>query len=139
MLVGEYAHSVDAKGRFFIPAKFRYDLGEHFVMTKGFDGCLSLYPMENWKVLEDKIKELPMAKSKDVQRFFFSAAEVCTVDAQGRALITQRLKEYAGLGKDITVVGVSGRAEIWDAGKWAEYSADQTSENFFDYVAEIDL
>ena len=139
MLVGENAHTIDAKGRFFIPAKFRYDLGENFVMTKGFDGCLSLYPMENWKVLEEKIKELPMAKSKDLQRFFFSAAEVCTVDNQGRALITQRLREYAGLDKDITVVGVSGRAEIWDADKWAKYSANQTEDTFFDFVAEIEL
>lgn len=134
---GEYQHNIDAKGRLFIPAKFRESLGSAFVATKGLDGCLFLYSMQAWSVLEDKINGLPMSKSRDLQRFFFSSAADCTPDAQGRVVIPQNLRQYAGLTKEVTVIGVSGRAEIWDTGRWLQYSGALTPEAVAQAMEEL--
>ena len=107
---GEFQHNIDAKGRLFIPAKFREELGKMFIITKGLDGCLFVYSASAWEVLEDNINQLPLSKSRNLQRFFFSSAADCVPDAQGRVLIPQNLREYAALQKEVTIIGVSGRA-----------------------------
>lgn len=134
---GEYQHSIDAKGRLFIPAKFRENLGAAFVVTKGLDGCLFLYSIQAWNILEDKINGLPMSKSRDLQRFFFSSAADCAPDAQGRVVIPQNLRQYAGLTKDVTIIGVSGRAEIWDTERWRQYNGALTPEAIAQAMEEL--
>ena len=125
---GEYQHSIDGKNRLFIPARLREELGDSFTLTRGLDGCLYVYSKDNWDVLEQKIKALPMTKSRDFQRYFFSGASECEPDAQGRVVIPQPLREHAGLSREVTVIGVGDRAEIWDADKWREYSGSITSD-----------
>ena len=119
---GEYQHTLDAKGRLFIPAKLREELGDSFVVTKGLDECLFLYPLDAWKALEDKIRQLPMSKSRNLQRFFLSAAADVTVDKQGRIVVPPVLRNHAKLEHDVTIIGVLDRAEIWDRQKWDEYN-----------------
>lgn len=119
---GEYKHSIDAKGRLAIPAKLRDELGERFTVTKGLDGCLAIYPEREWEGLEERIRALPMSKSRDLQRFFFSAAFDAELDAQGRILLPANLRQYAALVKEATIIGASNHAEIWDSAKWIEYN-----------------
>ncbi|MFS0861384.1 division/cell wall cluster transcriptional repressor MraZ [Fredinandcohnia sp. 179-A 10B2 NHS] len=136
MFMGEYHHSVDAKGRMIVPAKFRDDLGETFVLTRGLDQCLFGYPLSEWKILEEKLKTLPLTK-KDARaftRFFFSGAIECELDKQGRVNIASPLLSYAGLEKECVVLGVSNRIEIWSKDKWEEYFA--ASEESFSDIAE---
>lgn len=126
MFYGEYQHSVDQKGRVIVPSKFREGLGESFIVTKGLDNCLFAYSSDEWTNLENKLKALPFT-DKDVRafvRFFFAGATECEVDKQGRILIPQNLREYAKLEKDIYVIGVSTRVEIWDKSSWESYSGD---------------
>jgi len=140
LFMGEYQHNVDSKGRIILPAKFRELLGEMFVATKGLDRCLFIYPQEEWSVLEEKLKKLPLAKpeARAFVRFFFSGAAELEFDKQGRVLLPNNLREYAGLGKDITVVGVSNRIEIWDRQVWLDYNDEvgptvtQIAENLVD-------
>ncbi len=124
MFIGEYNHTIDSKGRLIVPAKFRERLGEEFVVTKGLDGCLFVYPMDEWTVFTDKLKELPLAKkdARQFSRFFLAGAASCEVDKQGRILIPSVLREFAGLEKDAVLVGVSSRIEIWSKPKWDEIS-----------------
>ncbi|NLP14019.1 MAG: division/cell wall cluster transcriptional repressor MraZ [Clostridium sp.] len=127
MFYGEYQHSVDTKGRVIIPSKFRDGLGEKFILTKGLDNCLFAYSSEEWTNLETKLRSLPFT-DKDVRafvRFFFAGATECELDKQGRILIPQNLREYASLEKDVYIIGVSTRVEVWDKGKWENYSGDE--------------
>ena len=115
MFMGEYHHSIDEKSRLIMPSKFRYDLGESFVITRGIDSCLFVYPKETWINLTSKLNELSFTK-KDVrsfQRFFLSAATICEFDKQGRISITSPLADYADLTKECVVIGVNDRIEIW--------------------------
>lgn len=124
MLIGEYAHALDAKNRMIIPSKFREELGEKFILTKGLDGCLYAYPHNEWVILEDKLKKLPLT-SKDARafvRFMFSGANECEIDKQGRTLIPQNLIEYANIKKEIVSIGVSNRIEIWSKESWEAYN-----------------
>lgn len=135
MFIGEYQHALDNKNRIIIPSKFREGLGEKFVLTKGLDGCLYVYTTSEWKILEEKLKTLPLT-NKDARafvRFFFSGANEIDVDKQGRALIPQNLLEYANIEKDIVSIGVSTRIEIWSKAKWQEYNDSNIN---FDEVAE---
>ena len=116
---GEYAHSVDSKGRMIFPAKLREELGEGFVIFKGLDGCIWAYTKEDWDAFEDKIASLPVAKARKLQRFY-SANYPCEPDGQGRILIPQSLRTYAGITKDVIIAGVQRRVEIWDAQRWQE-------------------
>ncbi len=143
MFYGEYQHSVDAKGRVIVPSKFRDGLGEKFIVTKGLDNCLFAYSSEEWGNLETKLKSLPFT-DKDVRafvRFFFAGATECEVDKQGRILLPQNLREYAGLEKDIYVIGVSTRVEIWDKTKWENYSGDEnmSAENIAEKMAMLGI
>jgi len=143
LFYGEYQHSVDAKGRVIIPSKFRDGLGEKFILTKGLDNCLFAYSLEEWSNLEAKLKSLPFT-DKDVRafvRFFFAGATECETDKQGRILIPQNLREYAGLEKDVYVIGVSTRVEIWDKAKWENYSSDEnmSTENIAEKMAMLGI
>lgn len=135
MFIGEYNHSVDAKNRISIPSKFREELDGKFIMTKGLDGCLYIYTMNEWKKLEQKLSSLPLT-NKDARafvRFFFSGASEIEIDKQGRALIPQNLKEYADVKKEIVSIGVSSRIEIWSKEKWNEYNESNID---YDSIAE---
>ena len=125
MFVGEYNHSLDSKGRLIIPSRFREALGDTFMVTKGLDGCLSIYDMEGWKNLEAKLQTLPLtnANARKFTRFMLGGAIECEVDKQGRILIPGNLREFAHLSKDVALVGVGGRIEIWDKETWMQVSA----------------
>ena len=128
MLLGEYRHNVDAKGRVSVPSKFRGDLGQSFVVTKGLDNCLYLYSKDEWKKFEDKLKNLPITsqEARSFVRFFFSVSSECEVDKQGRINIPQNLREYARIQKDVVIVGVSTRAEIWNSENWDKYTSSDS-------------
>ena len=135
MFIGEYQHSLDSKNRIIVPAKLREGLGNKIVITKGLDGCLYAYPLEEWKILEDKLKTLPLT-NKDARtfvRFFFSGACEVELDKQFRGLIPQNLKEYAKIEKDIVSIGVLSRVEIWSKEMWENYNDLNVD---FDYIAE---
>lgn len=134
---GEYQHSLDAKGRLFIPAKLREELGGCFVVTKGLDGCLFVYAQEEWEQLEAKINSLPMSKSRDLQRFFLSSAVDVNPDKQGRILLPNTLRRYAKLEKDVTIIGVSRRAEIWSTQVWEEYNEKITAADVEQAMEEL--
>ena len=134
---GEFQHNIDAKGRLFIPAKFREELGKMFIITKGLDGCLFVYSASAWEVLEDNINQLPLSKSRNLQRFFFSSAADCVFDAQGRVLIPQNLREYAALQKEVTIIGVSGRVEIWNTARWKAINEELTPESISEAMEEL--
>lgn len=121
-MTGQYAHNIDAKGRLFIPARLREELGQTFHVTIGLDHCLSIYSDENWNVLVEKIHEMPYNKARGLRVLSANAVD-CEPDAQGRILIPAKLREYAGLQKEVVVIGSFDRAEIWNARRWAEEEA----------------
>ena len=137
MLIGEYAHTIDAKGRVFVPARLREDLGERFILSKGLDNCLFVYSAEEWAALESRIRALPLSKGRQLQRFFFSGASEAEVDKQGRVLLPQNLRAYAGLERDAVIIGASTRAEIWDAKRWAEVNAAITPQTVEQAMEEL--
>lgn len=134
---GEYQHTLDAKGRLFIPAKLREELGDSFVVTKGLDECLFLYPQKAWDALEEKIQQLPMSKSRNLQRFFLSSASDVAVDKQGRIVVPPTLRKYAFLTHDVTIIGVSERAEIWDTERWNSYNGALSPEGIAQAMEEL--
>ena len=122
MFMGEYNHVIDAKGRLIIPARFRELLGEEFILTKGLDGCLSIYPMDAWEAFETKLRALPLTNknARTFTRFFVAGATSCELDRQGRVLVPQPLREFAGLEKEVVLTGNLDRIEIWSKEKWSE-------------------
>lgn len=122
MLMGEYNHTIDAKGRLIIPAKFRELLGTEFVLTRGLDGCLFIYPVDEWKAFEQKLRALPLTNknARTFSRFFVAGAAMCELDRQGRVLVPQTLREFAGLEKDVVLTGNLDRIEVWSKDKWSE-------------------
>ncbi len=139
MLIGEYHHNIDEKGRLIIPAKFREEIGESFVVTKGLDGCLFVYSLVEWEKIVNKLKKLPFTKkdSRVFSRFFLASATVCEFDRQGRINLMNSLTLYAGLKKECAIIGVNDRLEIWDLDKFNnlmkenEKELDEISENLF--------
>ncbi len=142
MLIGEYSHTIDAKGRMIVPAKFRTELGARFMVTTGFDGCLYGYSLEEWKSIEEKVKTLPLITGKDARnftRFFFSSAIECELDSQGRILISPALRAHAELEKELVIIGVSSRIEIWSKAKWDEYNASQDSDDIAEKMTMLGI
>lgn len=129
---GEYNHTIDTKGRLIIPSKFRELLGEQFVVTRGLDGCLFLFPVEEWKNFEEKLKNLPLADkgARKFSRFFTAGATYCDIDKQGRALIPGTLRKFAEIDKDVILAGLLNRIELWDKERYEE-------NNSFDDMDEI--
>ncbi len=122
--IGEYNHTVDAKGRVIVPSKFRDKLGDEFVVTKGLDDCLYVYENSEWEQFAEKLSNLSIANpgSRKLTRFFLAGATTCEVDKQGRILLPAVLREFAGIGKDAVLIGNGKHIEIWDKEKWADYS-----------------
>ena len=136
MLIGEFKHNIDTKGRLIMPSKFREELGTSFILTRGLDGCLFGYPMEQWNILQDNLKQLPLSKkdSRSFVRFFYSAAIEAEIDKQGRINISSTLLDFAKIEKECRIIGVSDRIEIWSNKKWEEFA--ETAETSFDDIAE---
>ena len=131
MFMGEYHHSIDEKNRLIIPSKFRNELGEKFVITRGLENCLFVYSLVEWENIVSKLRTLPFTKkdSRDFTRFFLSGATECVLDKSGRVGITSPLVKYAGLTKDCVIIGANDRLEIWDEGAWNNFF-DSNEENF---------
>lgn len=136
MLMGEFHHSLDAKGRIIIPTKFREQLGNSLVLTRGMDGCLFGYSLTEWNLLEAKLQKLPLTKrnARSFVRFFYSAAAEYEFDKQGRVNLSNVLVNYAQLTKECVIAGVGERIEIWDAGKWEDLN--QAISTNFDQLSE---
>lgn len=136
MFMGEFHHSLDAKGRIIIPTKFREQLGNSLVLTRGMDGCLFGYSLTEWKLLEAKLQKLPLTKrnARSFVRFFYSAAAEYEFDKQGRVNLSNVLVNYAQLTKECVIAGVGERIEIWDAGKWEDLN--QAISTNFDQLSE---
>lgn len=135
MLIGEFSHGMDKKNRIIIPSKLRDGLGEQFIMTKGLDSCLYIYPKNEWQIFEQKLKSLPLT-DKNVRsfvRFFFSGANEMEPDKMGRVLIPQSLLSYAGIEGEVVSVGMMDRVEVWSREKWEAYNE---SEMDMDAIAE---
>ena len=122
-MTGTYEHSIDAKGRLFIPAKLREELGITFYLAMGVDACLAIYPQETWNRFTEKFASLPMTQSRAMRTLFANATK-CELDSQGRIVIPQKLRQYASLDKDTVIIGVSDRAEIWAAETWNALEED---------------
>lgn len=130
MLLGEYQHSLDDKGRIAIPAKFRKTLAGGVVITRGLDACLYLYPLEEWTKLADRLAKLPInqADSRAFARLMLAGASHAEIDSQGRVLIPEYLRKYSGISSKAVIVGIYNRAEIWEEGKWLAYRADMEAK-----------
>ncbi|ANZ58002.1 cell division/cell wall cluster transcriptional repressor MraZ [Fructilactobacillus lindneri] len=138
MFMGEYRHNIDSKGRLIIPAKFREQLGNRFIVTRGLDGCLFGYTESEWQKVQDEVNKLPFNKrdARTFARLFFSAATECEIDKQGRINLPDPLIKYAKLTKNCVLTGVSKRFEIWDAKKWDDYN-DQAQDDFNDIAENL--
>jgi len=143
LFTGEYQHSLDEKSRLIMPAKFREVLGDVFIITKGLDSCLFVYPQSEWKILEEKLKNLPFTNrdARAFARFFFSGAIECEADKQGRILISSNLREYAKVVKDVVIIGVGTRIEIWAREVWEEYmrETEKSYEELAEKMMDLDL
>lgn len=141
MFMGEYNHTIDAKGRVIIPSKFRETLGDEFVVTKGLDGCLFVYDNNEWVAFEEKLKSLPLT-NKDARqfvRFFLAGAASVEVDKQGRILIPSVLREFSELTKDVVLVGVGSRIEIWSKERWDGVATYEDMEQIAEHMEELGL
>lgn len=140
MFTGTYQNTLDSKNRMIIPSKYREVLGGHCMLSRGFDKCLYIYSMEDWEVLVDKIKQLKQS-DRDVRKFireFFSNTEECHLDSQGRILIPQHLRDYAGINKDLVTKGALDKIEVWSS----DVLEDPEGENMMDndeFVAKLDI
>lgn len=141
MFKGEYSHTIDTKGRVIVPAKFRDKLGEGSVVTKGFDGCLFVYPEDEWEKFEARLSGLPLnnEKVRKVTRFFFASAADCEIDKQGRFLIPSGLRDFGGLEKDVVMVGVLNRIEIWSKDRWNDTNTYEDMEDIAEQLEELGI
>ena len=138
-MTGEFQHNLDAKGRLFIPVRLREELGDVFYVTLSMERCLSAYSAESWRVFSDKVNAMPYVKQRKMRPLFAYAAR-CELDAQGRILLPQNLRAYAGLSKSVTVVGCNNHAEFWDSAAWEEQNAiEMTPENIAAAMEELDF
>ena len=141
MFMGEYNHTIDAKGRLIIPSKFREVLGDGFVVTKGLDGCLFVYDNAEWTAFEEKLKALPLMnkESRKFVRFFLAGAAEVEVDKQGRILLPANLREYAGIDKEVVSVGVFSRVEIWSKERYLENNDFDDMDEIAEHMAELGI
>lgn len=138
-MTGEYRHSLDNKGRLFIPAKLREELGEVFYITLSMDRCLCVYSAESWQSFSEKVGAMPYVKQRRMRPLFAHAAR-CELDSQGRTIIPQNLRTYASLTKNVTVVGCNNHAELWDSEAWQSvYESESTPENIAAAMEELDF
>ncbi|MBO7333285.1 MAG: division/cell wall cluster transcriptional repressor MraZ [Lachnospiraceae bacterium] len=141
MFMGEYNHTLDEKGRLIIPSRFREELGNEFVVTKGLDGCLFAYANDEWQVLEDKLRALPLT-NKDARafaRFMLAGAAQVEIDKQGRILLPQVLRTFAGLDKDVVLLGIASRIEIWNRDKWEAAALEADGEELAEKMENLGI
>lgn len=137
MFIGEYHHNLDDKGRLTIPSKLRYELKENFILTRGLDGCLFIYPKDEWENIINKYRELPNTKdARNFMRFFLSGATTCEFDKQGRINIPAPLSKYASLNKECVIIGVNERLEVWDKTRWDNFMKEN-EESFTDIADNL--
>ena len=136
-MLGEYSHTIDSKGRLFMPAKLREELGEAFYLCRGLNGCLFVYSSADWKDFEDKVNAMPITKAIKIQRNIFPTAGRCEPDAQGRILIPPKLREYARLDKSAMVVGMGNHTEIWNPEAWEIVAKEQTDDTLAESMDEL--
>ena len=137
MFFGEYEHKCDSKGRVMMPSKFRDQLSDTFYVTKGMEGCLFIFDSEEWEILANKINSMSQLSRKEARAFarlFYAGASNLQLDKQGRILIPANLRTYAGISKDVYILGIAKRIEIWSKDKWEEYN----NEEFLNYEALSD-
>ncbi|MCI5959366.1 MAG: division/cell wall cluster transcriptional repressor MraZ [Lachnospiraceae bacterium] len=141
MFMGEYNHSIDAKGRLIIPSKFRDTLGDEFVVTKGLEGCLFVFEKYDFETFMDKLNEKSdlEAKVRKIKRFFISGAQEMEPDKQGRMLVPPVLREYAGLEKEVVFAGVGGHIEIWDKAKWEDVTSFDDINDIAEELSNIGI
>ncbi len=139
LVTGEYEHTLDAKGRLAVPARLREELGSVFYVTLSMERCLSAYSGASWKAFTDKCDAMPYVQQRRMRPLFAFAAR-CELDGQGRILLPQNLREYAGLEKDVTIVGCNNHAELWDSARWREVNAQEmTPENIAAVMRELEF
>jgi len=136
--MGEYNHSIDAKGRVIVPSKFREKLGDRFIVTKGLDGCLWVFPTSEWESFSEKLTSLPVARkdARNFTRFFMAGATEAETDKMGRILIPQVLRDYAKLEKDAVLIGTGSRVEIWNSDTWADISSFDNVDDLAEQMGE---
>lgn len=141
MFMGEYNHTIDTKGRLIIPAKFREQLGNEFVVTKGLDGCLFVFPQNEWESFQGKLKTLPLINkdARKFSRFFMAGAAPCEMDKQGRTLIPATLREFAQMKKEVVLTGMADRIEIWSKEKWIENNSYEDMDDIAASMQELGL
>lgn len=138
-MTGEYEHSLDSKGRLFIPARLRAELGDAFYVTVSMEQCLTVYSLESWAELTEKCNAMPYVKQRKMRPLFALAAR-CEMDSQGRVLLPQNLRQFAHLTKDVAIVGCNNHAEMWDLDTWKEINAvEMTPENIAAVMEELDF
>lgn len=140
MFMGEYDHTIDEKGRLIIPSKFRDGLSDEFVITAGLDGCLFVYPMEEWELFIEELKKLPGTKEgRQLQRYFLAGAASCEMDKQGRVLIPNKLREHGQLDKEVVSVGIINKLEIWSKERWNSNNNYEDVDQIAERMAEFGL
>ena len=141
MFMGEYNHTIDAKGRLIIPSKFREALGSEFVLTKGLDGCLFVFPMKEWEAFEEKLRSLPLIykNARKFSRFFLAGASTCELDKQGRILVPGTLREFAQMDKEVVLTGMLDRIEVWSKEQWLENNAYDDMDDIAQSMQELGL
>jgi len=140
MFIGEFQHTLDSKGRVIIPSRLREGLGERFVLTRGIEPCVAVYPLDEWNRTEAKLINNPMTKKdlRALNRIMFSGAMEVELDKQSRALIPQYLREHSGIDKNVMILGVGDRVEIWNEDTWRKYY-DHVSDNLSEMLENLDL
>ena len=141
MFMGEYNHTIDAKGRLIVPSKFREALGDTFVVTKGLDGCLFVYDNEEWQAFEEKLRSLPITnkEARQFARFFLAGAAEVEVDKQGRILVPNILREFAQISKDVVLIGVASRIEIWSKERFEGMASLEDMDEIAEHMAQLGL
>ncbi len=139
MFYGEYRHTMDAKGRLFIPVKLRENLGDKFMLSRGLDKCVFIYPMDEWREFTEKLDALPLAKERRIRRYFYSGAYESVLDGQGRVILSQMHRDFAGLEKEVVVVGNRTHLEVWDARAWDNEQEFITNEEIIKELEELDF
>ena len=141
MFMGEYNHTIDAKGRLIIHSKFREALGNEFVLTKGLDGCLFVFPMKEWEAFEEKLRSLPLIdkNARKFSRFFLAGASTCELDKQGRILVPGTLREFAQMDKEVVLTGMLNRIEVWSKEQWLENNAYDDMDDIAQSMQELGL
>ena len=141
MFMGEYNHTIDTKGRLIVPSKFREALGDDFVVTKGLDGCLFVYDNQEWNAFEEKLKSLPITnkEARQFARFFLAGAAEVEVDKQGRILVPNILREFAQINKEVVLIGVASRIEIWSKERFEGITAFEDMDEIAEHMAELGL